>query len=180
MVWLNRVQRAWDRVLAVCAAISAITLFVLAMMVTVDVAVRYFTGRPLTGVFEVSRVLLLLITFMALGPVQRENAQLQVDAFRVRLRGAPARAATGLAEGLSLAAFGILLWSGSDQFMRAWTYGYVEQGLVQIPKWIPFGFLLLGCAVVAVTIVLKFAWLISGRDEPSPVAVPAASPAEKA
>lgn len=155
------------------ARLGAIALLLLSAMVTVDVVTRWVTGRPFVGVFELSEVLLVLVTFSAVGLVHLDNRQLSVDILSSRARGRKAAALRLFDAVVGLLVFGLLLWKSVAEFFKAYQGGFMRRGMVQIPTAIPVGFVVLGslCIVVALVIVLRgSACRLVAGDDPTPPA----------
>ena len=157
---------AWARLLSYMTSASAILLYVLAILVTVDVTHRWFMGRPVAGVFEVSEVLLLAITFLAIAGVQASDRQLSVDILTAGVKGRR-KSALRLVDALAaLLFFLVLLWTGWADLRESISMGLQGSGLVRIPTAIPLGLLVFGSLAMTVTLIIQL-WrdlraLISG------------------
>lgn len=164
----TQAERTCSAVLRAFANFGAITLMLLALMVTIDVCVRKVTGRPLVGVFELSEVLLVVVTFSAVGLVHLDNRQLSVDILSSRVRGKRAAALRLFDAFIGLLVFGLLLWKSSEEFLKAYAGKFVRRGMIEIPTAIPVGFIALGalCIVVALIFVLwRSMRQLAGHDE---------------
>lgn len=147
-------ERVLLKLLRACGAISGVVLLFMAFMVTTDVSKRWLTGKPITGVFEVSQLSLLVATFLVLGYVQYYDRQLTVDIVSSKAHGRT-RVLLRLLDGLlGIFFFGVLLWTGAEEWLKAWHGGFLKRGLIDIPTTIPLGFLVFGAALILVTIVL--------------------------
>jgi TRAP-type C4-dicarboxylate transport system permease small subunit len=147
-----KLERAWIGTLRACAGLSGLGLFLLSVMITGDVMVRWLTGRPIIGVFEIAEVLFVLVTFFAVALVYRDDRQLRVDALSALARGRTA-ASLRLLDGIAgLLFFFVVLWTGGAEWLKAYLGGFLRRGLVEIPSAIPLGFIVLGslllCAVL--------------------------------
>lgn len=151
-----RAERALRAVLMAFAYLGAVGLLALSVMVTADVALRWLTGRPFVGVFELSEVLLVLVTFSAVGLVHLDNRQLSVDILAVRARGRTAAALRIFDAVVGILVFGLLLWKSWEEFWKAVHAGFLRRGMIEIPTAIPVGFIVLGslCIVVSLLFIL--------------------------
>lgn len=161
----------WNRMLDGTTMCCGIVLYGLAFMVSIDVAYRWFMGRSITGVYEVSEILLLAITFMAIAGVQAAGKQLNVDILVAGMRGRK-RAVLRLVDGLAaLLFFFILVWTGFIDFQESITLGLMGNGIVKIPSAVPLGLVTLGSLVMVLTLV-KGLWEDAGHvardDDPHP------------
>lgn len=151
-----RPEQALRGVLMAFAYVGAVGLLALSVMVTADVALRWLTGRPFVGVFELSEVLLVLVTFSAVGLVHLDNRQLSVDIVAVRAKGKMAAALRIFDALVGILVFGLLLWKSWEEFWKAVHGGFLRRGMIEIPTAIPLGFIVLGalCIVVSLLFIL--------------------------
>jgi TRAP-type C4-dicarboxylate transport system permease small subunit len=145
-------RSAWSKLLSVMTSISAVLLYVLAFLVTLDVTYRWLMGRPVAGVFEVSEVLLLAITFLALAGVQASNRQLSVDILTSEVTGRRKSALRLLDATAASVFFLVLLWTGWVDFRESLSMGLQGSGLVRIPTAVPLGLLVFGTLVMLITL----------------------------
>lgn len=137
--------------------VGALGLMALSVMVTADVALRWFTGRPFVGVFELSEVILVLVTFSAVGLVHLDNRQLSVDILSARARGRTAAGLRLFDALIGLFVFGLLLWKSWEEFGKAYSGSFLRRGMIEIPTAIPVGFIVLGslCIVVSLLFIVR-------------------------
>jgi TRAP-type C4-dicarboxylate transport system permease small subunit len=150
----SKVYLAADRLFNLAATTAAVILFLLAVMITIDVLMRWLIGTSIVGIFEVSQVALLAITFLVLGYVQHAGQQLTVDILSARARGPVAILLALLNSLISLVVFGALLWAGIAEWWNAYSGSYMRRGLIDIPTTIPLGFLVLGTGLVVLALIL--------------------------
>ena len=164
----RRIEEIWAHVLRVFAAANGLVILWLALMITADVLVRWVTGRPFVGVFEISRILFVPIIFTVLALVQWTDRQVRVDALVGRARGRIKVSVRVFDQVLAVGFFLILLWTGSENWLEAFQGNYVGMGMLEIPHAIPMGFLIFGTLLIVVTLALllvkSIRQLISGVD----------------
>ncbi|MFO1188153.1 MAG: TRAP transporter small permease subunit [Alphaproteobacteria bacterium] len=168
-------ERAWRTVLVAFSYIGTIGLIILSVMVTVDVTVRWFTGRPFVGVFELSEILLVLVTFSAVGLVHMDNRQLSVDILSAKARGRTAAGLHLFDAVIGLLVFSLLLWKSWEEFTKALAGNFLRRGMIEIPTAVPVGFIVAGsfCIVVSLIIIIRRSIAqLAGCEEPSPPAQP--------
>lgn len=149
-----RIEKVWARVLRAFAALNGIVILWLALMITADVLVRWITGRPFVGVFEISRILFVPVIFTVLALVQWTDRQVRVDAVVGHTRGRVKVCMRAFDQVLALGFFLILLWTGSENWLEAFQRNYVGMGMLEIPHAIPIGFLVIGTFLIVLTLVL--------------------------
>lgn len=152
---INRWEGQFAAVVRICGMAGGLVILLMTVMVTVDVIVRNVTGHPITGVFELSQVALLIATFLVLGYVQYYDRQLKADIFSASTEGRT-RAAFRLLDGaLGFLFFGILVWTGSAEWIKALNGNFLKRGLIDIPTVIPLGVLVAGTTLALLSLSLS-------------------------
>lgn len=96
-----------------------ILLAAMAVMVFANVALRFLSDHSILWVEEVSRYLMIWLTFLGAGIVLRYGAHIGIDTLQERLpRQAPAIRATIFV--ILLAFFAAMVWLGSRYAMLTW------------------------------------------------------------
>lgn len=96
-----------------------VLLAAMAMMVFANVALRFLTDHSILWVEEVSRYLMIWLTFLGSGVVLRYGAHIGIDTLQEKLpRHAPAIRATIFV--LMLAFFAAMVWLGGRYAMLTW------------------------------------------------------------
>ncbi|MBI4185280.1 MAG: TRAP transporter small permease [Proteobacteria bacterium] len=149
-----RIERVWGAVLRAFAAVNGVVILFLAVMISTDVLVRWIAGRPIIGVFEISRVLFVPVIFMVLALVQFADRHVKVDLLVSHLKGRRAVAVRVLDQAMALVFFTILLVTGWRDWVEAIERNYVGMGRLEIPQAIPIGFVVFGVFLMVVTLVL--------------------------
>lgn len=175
VLWENEVQRVSNilgRILEWASGLGAVALIAISILVSVDVSMRWTTGRSIAGVFEVSSVLLVMATFLPLGLVLFRHEQLRVDIIFDWVRG---RVLTGLAAidvATGLIVFGVLLWISTEEFQKAYNGRFLLRGMIEIPTWIPLAMIWVGTALVMLTLLFQgieiCLQLLGRRPNPGP------------
>lgn len=119
------------------ATIGAFGLIAIAVMITTDVLVRWISSRPITGVFEFSGVLLVMVTFLPLGLVLFTNQQLRIDIIQQYVKGRVAAGFGLIDAAIGLLVFGLLLLVGTEETLKAYNGRFLLRGMIEIPTWIP-------------------------------------------
>jgi len=136
--------------------IGAFGLLVLSVMLTVDVLFRWITGRPFVGVFEISQVLLVLVTFSAVGAVHSDNRQLSVDILSARAKGKTAKFLRLFDASIGIIVFGVLLWKSWEELLKAIQGKFLLRGMIEIPTAFPLSFILIGTFSIVVSLLFIF------------------------
>jgi TRAP-type C4-dicarboxylate transport system permease small subunit len=161
------------RILSFSAAVAAAALLLISVGVTADVLIRWTTGHPITGVFELSGLALVVVIFFSLGFMQYEKLQIRVDIITSHARGRWAAAVDLLEAAAGLTVFGLLLWAAGKEFLKAYQGSFLLRGMIEIPTTVEIGFILYGTALILIALVRLLvisarALAHSGKTDPSP------------
>jgi TRAP-type transport system small permease protein len=119
-------------------------LAAMALMVFTNVALRFFTDHSILWVEEVSRYLMIWLTFLGSGLVLRYGAHIGIDTLQEKIprRAAAIRAAIFV---LMLVFFGAMVWLGSRYAMLTWgqTTPVLEIPIGAVYLAMPVGFALM-------------------------------------
>ncbi|MGB3832669.1 MAG: TRAP transporter small permease [Mesorhizobium sp.] len=137
------------------ATLGAAGLIAIAVMITVDVSVRWATGKAIGGVFELACVLLVLVTFLPLGLVLHDERQLRVDILPGLLKGKALAAIDLLDCAVGILVFGLLLDVATGEFAKAYQGRFLLRGLIEIPTWIPTLMIWAGALSALVALAFK-------------------------
>jgi TRAP-type C4-dicarboxylate transport system permease small subunit len=147
------------------AHVGALALFVMMCLTTADVIGRYLFNRPITGVFEVTEYLVLILIFSFIGYTQSKKGHVAVDLLLVKL---PRRIRTFIEivnHLICLLLMGLITWMGVQKALELKEVGEASPNL-QIPAYPFVFFLVLGCAVMCIELVRDILELIpSGNQE---------------
>jgi TRAP-type C4-dicarboxylate transport system permease small subunit len=150
------VDRLFERTLFPIAVLAGLMLGLLSIMVTADVAVRWITGRPLIGVFEVAETMLVYCTFLALAYVQLKNQQLRVDILSSRARGRVAGLLNALECIASLFVYGAIALFAGREWVKAYYGGFLRRGMFEIPNTYLLAPITIGAALVVLVLIWQF------------------------
>src|SRR5688572_4567924 len=143
---------ALPTLLRLSASLGAVSLVVIALMVTGDVAIRWATGKPVSGVFEIASLMLVVAIFLPLGFMQYEKLHIRVDMISSRARGRWAAALDVLDAAAGLLVFGLLFWAAAHEFLTAYRGGFRLRGIIEIPTALQIGFIVFGTALILVAL----------------------------
>lgn len=163
------VDRVLDRTLSPVAAVAGLMLGAMSVMVTVDVAIRWSTGRPLIGVFELTETMLVYATFLSLAYVQLKNQQLRVDILSARARGRVAGALNLLECVASIFVYGTIAVYSGHEWVKAYQGGFLRRGMLEIPNTVLLSPITVGAALVVLVLVWQLVkscrQIVTGVDE---------------
>lgn len=170
------IDRLLDKLLSPFAIIAGVMLALLSILVTTDVLVRWFTGRPIIGVFEVAESMLVYCAFFALAYVQFKNQQLSVDILSTRAKGRLGGALRVLDALASLLVYGAITLFTAREWLKAHQGGFLRRGMFEIPTTALLSAIVVGAALVCLVLVWQFLkgfrQVATGVDERRPHGIP--------
>ncbi len=174
MTRIRRLRLAYGRLLHALGLISAISTFVIMLLVVGNVIGRYLFNAPITGAFEVTESLLVVVVMLVLALTQYHGGHIRVTMLTRRL---PPRWGRLAKIGSLLISAVFFTWCA----YATWKYAYQsysfdehEWGSIAFPLY-PFKFVVfLGVVLLAVQFVLDAISELSeppSADEPPAVEV---------
>ena len=130
-------RRPADRFAAGSDLLAAIALALMAVVAFADVAMR-IAGRPITGAYEATAVLVALLVYAGLPGVTRRGEHVRAGMFGGWLARHPGvdRALRGLRNAATAALLGLLAWALADYAQRVGAAGdrapYIELPLAWV------------------------------------------------
>src|SRR3546814_488277 len=132
-------------------------LLVVLMGITVYAAVaRYLFNSPSLYAVEVSTYILVAITWLSIGWVHYENRHVSVEFAEAKLAGRAKRVAYCISQATVLLFSLVLVWAGCNVVLTAIEKAYKSPSLLKVPLWIPYGFIPIGAALLALIALTKF------------------------
>ena len=148
---------------AALAYVGAFSLFVIMCLTTADVVGRYLFNRPITGVFELTEYLVLILIFSFIGYTQSQKSHVAVDLLADKI---PVKIKALIEIGNHIACLILMIlitWMGVEKAFELRAVGEASPNL-QIPAY-PFAFfLVLGCVVMCIELIRDILGFIADRD----------------
>ena len=148
---------------AVLAYVGAFSLFVIMCLTTADVVGRYIFNRPITGVFELTEYLVLILIFSFIGYAQSRKSHVAVDLVIGKI---PQKIKVLIDIGnhaVCLILMILITWMGVEKAFELRAVGEASPNL-QIPAY-PFAFfLVLGCVVMCIELIRDIIGFIADRE----------------
>ena len=147
----------------VLAYVGAFSLFVIMCLTTADVVGRYIFNRPITGVFELTEYLVLILIFSFIGYTQSRKSHVAVDLVIGKI---PEKIKALIDIGnhaVCLILMILITWMGVEKAFELKAVGEASPNL-QIPAY-PFAFfLVLGCVVMCIELIRDIMGFIADRQ----------------
>lgn len=157
---VDTAARLLDRVTAILSALGTVLILAVMGLIAVDVAGRFFFGRPIAGVPEMVAMSILAIVFLQLANTLSRGKLTRSDAFLSMLRNRSPRLADALDAALHGAgAFLIytLLTAFWPLFLRSYGRGQMvgTVGQFMAPIWPVHGIVVLGSALMLAVFLMR-------------------------
>lgn len=132
-----------------------VILAAMALLVFVNVLLRYLTNQSITWAEEVARHLMIWLTFLGAGPVLRHGGHVALENVQAALPRHLAVLLRATVALLMLAFFLFLLWFG-------WRYAQRTMVQTTAATGIPFGFVYASMPVGAALLVMHWVFIVRG------------------
>ncbi len=152
---LGVAQSGLGLVNGVMAVLSAIAIGAAGIVLTWEVAGRYFFSTPSDWQDELSTFLLVGATFASASWVQARRGHVAIDALAAVLPPAADRARRWLADLLSLLFVSFFAWKSWALMMEAIEDGQTTPSAWGPPLWIPYGCMTVGMGLLALQLLLQ-------------------------
>ena len=114
------------------AYVGAVALFVMMCLTAADVIGRYLFNRPITGVFELTEYLVLILIFSFIGYTQSQKGHVAVDLLSTKFPGS-IRTIIEICNHIAcLLLMGLITWMGVEKALELKEVGEASPNL-QIP-----------------------------------------------
>jgi len=127
-------NKIYNRILDICALLAGILLIFMMLSVTLEVALRYFLGRPTSWAVEICGYILLFIPFLVAAWVQRREEHVRMDLLLSRL-GPKAQSLLNAITSFGSAVICLVLtWYGLKITVYFFKLGYQTPTILMLPK----------------------------------------------
>ena len=152
MLTLKRLVSIWHAVFAACAEISSALIFIMMLLVTADVFGRYALSNPVPATFELSKMLMVFIVFLAYAHTEATGQNIRVQIIDRHITQRQKDLLDAFTYLLGIFVFGVICWQGWKQAWLAVELNQRMWGVVRLPLW-PAKFVLVAGAGL---LVLQF------------------------
>lgn len=130
-------------------ALGAVCLLILAVMISYEVGVRYFTGKPTTWILQISVYLSMAIGFLGAAYALKRDSHFAITFFVDLLSEHKKRILRVFTNLLCIAYSITFIVKGLEMAYTSYKYEDVSTGLLAVPLWIPGLLLPLGGFLLA-------------------------------
>lgn len=157
---VKTIERAIDRIEAVCQAAAAVLILSIMLIVFCDVVGRYAFNSPIPWAYDVVSLYLMAgAFFLALSYTYAAHAHIGVDILVNKLPPAGVRLIECVTCLVAIPLFGLTAISGVNRAYESWANGDAVSGPIAWPTWIGPGVMTLGASLL----VLRLAFRLIGN-----------------
>jgi TRAP-type C4-dicarboxylate transport system permease small subunit len=157
-----RGARAYGRLLEACGLLAGGAFGLLAVLITIDVAIRNLGIAHLGWLLETSEYTLYVATFIAAPWVLHLGSHVRVD---LLLNAVPARLGVGLelaADAIGALVAAVLLFYGLDATLKAHAGGWMIAKTVVLPEWPLLAVIPASMALLTIEFLLRIRRTLTG------------------
>ena len=154
MLAFQRLYRGYGLLLRAMGTISAVSTFLMMVLVVANILGRYLLNRPLTGTLEFTESLLVLIIFLSIALTQYDGGHIRVTLLTRRLPKAWAKALNVFCMVTGAVFFAWCAYAAWKFAAQSFSFNEQEWGTVVFPLW-PVKFVVFaGISMLAVQFLL--------------------------
>jgi len=143
--------------------LSGISIFLIMILTSADVVMRYFFKNPLIWVAEWSEYLMVSVVYLGLAYTDTLGGHIGIDLFVQKLSKKTRHILNYFNHTLMLAFVIVLTWQGWVLFEDSWRLNRHHMGASHTPEF-PANFaLFIGCVVFCITLLVKIIRINRGR-----------------
>ncbi|MGX0905006.1 TRAP-type C4-dicarboxylate transport system, small permease component [Roseovarius sp. EC-HK134] len=132
---MNLIRKILKLISDAFGAVAMLFLAFLMFGITADVITRAITGNPISGVFEMSELSLVMIVFLGAMWAQNDHAHIRVNILTRKLSGLPHRIAMAFSWGCGALALFMFAWSSTQEAIYSVSIWEFRWGYIQFPIW---------------------------------------------
>tara|TARA_R110001583_G_scaffold185046_2_gene344922 strand:- start:8446 stop:8967 length:522 start_codon:yes stop_codon:yes gene_type:complete len=132
---MNSIRAAFRVTSDVLGKITIVFMMFLMLATTLDVSVRAITGKPISGIFELSEISMVMIVFLGLGWTQLDDAHIRVNALSKLASPGLRRVMDALSWAIAAVALVLLALPASEDAARSFAIREFRWGYIEFPIW---------------------------------------------
>ena len=144
------------RLAGVAALLTGFATLAIVLLISYDVAIRYFFNQPQVFVDEVASFLEVLVVFGGAAYTFRVGGHVRVDLVTGRIRPAARAWLRVVTLALGIVFLAVVIWVTTQSGITAFRYGRVS-AVMLYPLWLPMLFIPAGLALMALAMLAALA-----------------------
>ena len=147
---LKQLVRIYDRIIDYAAVLAGAMLIFLMLSVSLEVALRYFWGRPTSWVVEIGGYILLYIPFLIAAWVLKGEGHVRMDILLDHFSPKTQCLLNAVTSVLSAVICLVLTWFGLRSSLYFLNVNYKTHTVLMLPKGIIIGIIFVGCFLLSI------------------------------
>lgn len=152
---MDLLRRVFDWIVLVSNAVASGWIFVLMLLITVDIILRFAFNAPLSGVTEIVEISIVTILYLQLSHTLKVGRMTRSDAFYGQILNKWPALGHGLGvlfHSAGVALMVAIIIPGWDNWLKAYDRGYFvgNKGVFTFPEWPQQLVLVIGCTMLAI------------------------------
>jgi TRAP-type C4-dicarboxylate transport system permease small subunit len=147
---LKKLGRIYDHIIDSAAVLAGVMLIFLMLSVSLEVALRYFWGRPTSWVGEIAGYILLYIPFLIAAWVLKGEGHVKMDLLLNRLSPKNQCLLNAVTSVTSAVICLVLTWFGLRSSLYFYSVNYKTPTVLMLPKGIIIGIIFVGCFLLSI------------------------------
>ncbi len=141
---IKKLTNFFDRIIVLMTIFAGILLVSAMLIISGAVASRYFLGRPIGWVIEISEYIILFVTFLVAAWVLKQEGHVRMDIVLNQLNPRTQSMINIITSGISAIVCFILTWYGAKVTWELFQTGYFTPTLLELPKFIIIAIIFIG------------------------------------
>ena len=153
----------FDYLITALAVVAGALLLGMVLIISYNVLMRYFIGKPPVWTTEMTEWILLYATFLAAAWVLKEDGHVKIDIIVMRLSQKKQYVLSFIVCILGILTCGFLAYHGFIATYSLFKRDVIMMGMILMPKYILVGIIPLGILLVFIQFIRSFVALIRGK-----------------
>ena len=141
---VKELTNLFDRIIVLMTILAGILLVFAMLIISGAVASRYFLGRPIGWVIEISEYIILFVTFLVAAWVLKQEEHVRMDVVLNQLNPRTQSMINVITSGISAIVCFILTWYGAKVTWELFQTDYFTPTLLELPKFIIIAIIFIG------------------------------------
>ena len=141
---VKKLTNFFDRIIVLMTILAGILLVFAMLIISGAVASRYFLGRPIGWVIEISEYIILFVTFLVAAWVLKQEEHVKMDIVLNQLNPRTQSMINVITSAISAIVCFILTWYGAKVTWELFETGYFTPTLLELPKFIIIAIIFIG------------------------------------
>ena len=128
-------------------------LLAIAILIGIDVLLRFTINSPINGAYEIAILLLLTMVFLSFAWVQTNKRHMRMTFVSQKFTGRRGEVLKIITDILIVVFFIAMLWQSTFEAIEAVRFHGYERGLIRIPVVLPTSFMVFGSLLIIIAAV---------------------------